>query len=113
MDSRVITIIEKENGRVLATAVENAGTQLFEGAWYFDPDKVDMSQFVVTDRTYVCPYKGTCYWLDLKSESGLVTDVGFTYFTVNPGYEFVKDKIGLYAGEREATKQVNQDHVAT
>ena len=27
----------------------------------------------------------------------------FVYFSVNPGYEFIKDQIGFYAGTKEAT----------
>lgn len=103
MSQEVITIKEKQGGRVLATAPEGAGVRLFEGAWYFDPEAVDMTHLVVTDRTYVCPYKGTCYWIDLDMPDHKAENVGFVYFEVNSGYEFVKDQIAFYTGRREAT----------
>ncbi len=105
MDNRVITIKDNESGTTLASAAENAGVKLFEGAWYFDREMVDMTYLVVTDRTYICPYKGVCYWIDLAAPGQQAKDVAFTYFDVNPDYEFIRDKVGFYAGKREATEQ--------
>ncbi|MCA9978977.1 MAG: DUF427 domain-containing protein [Anaerolineales bacterium] len=103
MSREIITIKERHHDQVLASAVESEHVQLFEGAWYFDADHVDMSHLVITERTYVCPYKGTCYWIDLKLPGYEAQDVAFTYFKVHPGYEFVHNKFGFYAGAREAT----------
>jgi uncharacterized protein (DUF427 family) len=100
-----VTIKAKQSGATLATAVKGAGVHLFEGAWYFDKDKVDMTDLVVTDRIYTCPYKGRCYWIDLQTSDGRLQDVAWIYFELKPGYEFVEDQIGFYAGSRAATEQ--------
>ena len=101
---RTITIRDAHNGALLASAPVEAGVQLFEGAWYFDQEQVQMHRLIITDRTYTCPYKGVCYWIDMESEDGhTCSNIGFTYFKVNPGYESFKDQIGFYAGKREAT----------
>lgn len=103
MSQEVITIKETQAQKILAVGMESVQVQLFEGAWYFDQDCVDMTHLVVTDRTYVCPYKGTCYWIDLDMPHHQAKDVAFTYFDVNPGYEFIQNKIGFYAGPRADT----------
>jgi uncharacterized protein (DUF427 family) len=105
MINNSVTIKAKQSGATLATAVKGAGVHLFEGAWYFDQDKVDMTHLTVTDRIYTCPYKGRCYWLDLETDDGRVQDVAWTYFDLKPGYEFIQDQIAFYAGSRAATEQ--------
>ncbi len=106
MDNRFIYIEDKQSGKQLAAAVAGEGAQLFEGAWYFDRTAVDFSNLVITEKTYICPYKGTCYWIDLETPDYRAENIAFTYFEVNPGYEFIQDKIAFYAGTREATRQV-------
>lgn len=108
MDKRQIIIEDNFSGNRIATAVAGEAVQLFEGAWYFDKTAVDFTNLIITERTYICPYKGTCYWIDLQTENGRFADIGFTYFEVNPGYEFIQDKFGFYAGKREATKQYDK-----
>jgi uncharacterized protein (DUF427 family) len=103
MSSDCITIRDRQTEIVLASAKINQGTQLFEGAWYFDRDTVDMTHLVVTNRTYICPYKGVCYWIDLDAPDHKGQNVAFTYFDVKPGYEFIQDKIAFFAGSREHT----------
>ena len=103
MSGNSVTIKSKFTGETLASAEKRDGVRLFEGAWYFQPDKVDMSNLVVTERTYTCPYKGICYWIDFQTAEHQAEDVAFVYFRVNPGYEFVKDQIGFYAGIHDAT----------
>lgn len=105
MKERTIIIKERDTETVLASGQVNDDVCLFEGAWYFSPEVVDMEHLTVTDRTYICPYKGTCYWIDLNGPVHQARNVAFTYFEVNPGYEFVKNRIGFYAGSREATTQ--------
>lgn len=108
MTERTITIKENKMGSTLASGKVGEAVRLFEGAWYFVPEAVDATHLVVTDRTYICPYKGTCYWIDLITPDYQAQNVAFTYFKVNSGYEFVKDQIGFYAGRREATTQVDE-----
>lgn len=103
MNQEIITIKASHYEQGLASGVAGEHVQLFEGAWYFARDRVDMTHLIVTDRTYICPYKGVCYWIDLDMGDRQAQNVAFTYFDVNPGYEFIQDKIAFYAGRREAT----------
>ena len=103
MSGDIVTIKNRLTGEMLASAKKAEGVRMFEGAWYFDPETVDMTHLVVSERTYTCPYKGICYWIDLETPEHKAADVAFVYFKVSPGYEFVKDQIGFYAGIREAT----------
>ena len=110
--NEVITIKDAKTGVILASAEEAKGVLLFEGAWYFDQDKVDMTDLVITEDIYICPYKGTCYWIDLNSPGHSGKHIAFTYFEVEPGYEFVQDKIGFYAGIREHTVEESAVYAA-
>lgn len=101
--NEIITIKDAKTGAVLASAAEMAGVLLFEGAWYFDRSQVDMTQLVVTEDIYVCPYKGSCYWINLEAPGHFAEHIGFTYFVTKPDYEFVRNKIAFYAGVREHT----------
>ena len=103
MNQERITIKDSVTGDVLAAAVYPDSVMLFEGTWYFDRKDVDMTHLVVSERTYICPYKGVCYWIDLEAPHQQVSEVAFTYFEIKPGYEFIQDKIGFYAGRRQAT----------
>ena len=108
MDERTITIKVIKTNDVLASGKVGKAVRLFEGAWYFVSEAVDKTHLVITGRTYICPYKGTCYWIDLKTPVYQAQNVAFTYFKVNPGYEFIKDQIGFYAGRRESTVQEDE-----
>lgn len=104
-EKRIISIRETHYKACLASGIEDEQVQLFEGTWYFNADLVDMTNLVITERTYICPYKGVCYWIDLNAPEHQAENVAFTYFDVNPGYEFIKDKIGFYAGRQKNTYQ--------
>lgn len=62
-----IAIRERESGAVLAEAEPGAGVIEYEGNLYFDPAAVDAKALRVTGRTYTCPYKGTCNWVDFSA----------------------------------------------
>jgi uncharacterized protein (DUF427 family) len=107
INNHTITIKETQNETVLASAAKVAA-RFFEGSWYFDWEAVDMNHLLVTDRIYICPYKGRCYWIDLQTAELKAQNVAWTYFEVKPGYEFIKDKIGFYSGRRAATFEEQQ-----
>jgi uncharacterized protein (DUF427 family) len=72
-----ITIREKDSGTALAEADEGPSLAKYEGNWYFDPAAVRSDVLRVTERTYTCPYKGTCNWVDFVGSDGrTVKDVG-------------------------------------
>lgn len=88
---------------IIAQADQNQGVIELEGNWYFDRDRVNMSNLVITDRTYVCPYKGTCYWLDFVSDEVNAKNIGWVYEEPMTGYESIKGRIAFYARETSAT----------
>ncbi len=101
-----ITIKEKSTGTPLASSEPGADVAAFEGNWYFNPSAVRQESLRVTDRTYTCPYKGTCNWVDFVTADGLtVKDVAWVYPSPKPGHDLIRGRYGFYAGNRGATKQ--------
>jgi uncharacterized protein (DUF427 family) len=98
--------IESNSGLRLAQGAEPTGVFRFEGNWYFAPDGVAMQHLQETTRTYTCPYKGLCYWIDLVENGQTSQNVAWVYRQPKPGYEQIKDHIAFYAGKRPATREV-------
>jgi uncharacterized protein (DUF427 family) len=100
------TIREKGTGAVLAQAEGEPGVVRYEGNWYFDPSSVSRDALRTTERTYTCPVKGVCNWVDYVAPDGTtVRDVAWVYPSPKPGHEVIKDRYGFYAGARGATRQ--------
>jgi uncharacterized protein (DUF427 family) len=97
------TVKDKHDGTLLAQAEMPQGVFELEGNLYFAPEHVKMERLVVTERTYTCPYKGICYWLDLESPSGKVTNVAWVYRDPKKGYERIQNRIAFYQGNRQGT----------
>ncbi len=92
---------------IIAQGVLNGAVQIVEGQWYFRPEAVDMTNLIVTSRTYTCPYKGTCYWIDLNAADGsVIRNIGWVYFDVKLGYEYLKDWIAFYARDTTGTRAI-------
>jgi uncharacterized protein (DUF427 family) len=101
-----VTIREKDSGTLLAEAPMGQGVISYEGNLYFDPAAVRGDVLRVTERTYTCPYKGTCHWVDFQAPDGrTVRDVAWVYEEPRPGHEVIKGRYGFYAGSRGATRQ--------
>jgi uncharacterized protein (DUF427 family) len=101
-----VTIREASTGATLATGEPGTDVVTYEGNLYFRPEAVETGSLVVTDRTYTCPYKGTCHWVDFQGPDGAkARDVAWVYAEPKPGYEVIKGRYGFYAGSRGATKQ--------
>ncbi len=103
-----ITIREARSGALLASAPE--GSELvvpYEGNLYFDTSAVVEGSLRVSDRTYTCPQKGICNWIDFVDKMGsrTVRDVGWVYNKTNAGHEAIQGKYGFYAGNRGGTRQ--------
>jgi uncharacterized protein (DUF427 family) len=107
VDTLSVAILEKDSGAVLAEAGESAGVLVrYEGNLYFAPDAVTPEVLKVTDRTYTCPYKGLCHWVDYVGPDGrTVKDVAWVYDNPNPGHEVIRGRYGFYAGNRGPTRQ--------
>jgi uncharacterized protein (DUF427 family) len=101
-----ITIREKGSGSPLAEGEIGTAVVSYEGNWYFDPSAVAQGVLEVTPRTYTCPYKGTCNWVDYVGPDGRTTpDVAWVYPSPKPGHEVIRGRYGFYAGARGATRQ--------
>jgi len=102
---REITIKASQADVSLASGLEGRSVVRLEGNWYFDPEAVDMRYLKVTERTYVCPHKGVCFWIDLDAPGQQARDVAWVYTIIKPNYEYIKDRIGFYGGTRAATRE--------
>lgn len=101
-----IVICEKQSGTRLAEGEAGKDVVGYEGNLYFDPSVVNQSALRLTERTYTCPYKGTCHWVDYAGDDGRVArDVAWVYADPKPGHEVIKGRYGFYAGTRGATRQ--------
>lgn len=96
-------VLAKDTHRSLIAEGSEPAVLEFEGNWYFDPSNVRMDGLVVTDRTYVCPYKGVCYWVDLQRDEVQARNIGWVYRDPKPGYENIRDRFGFYARETSGT----------
>ncbi len=97
-----ITLKARETGAVLAVSADAAAVRSFEGNLYFAPEAVNMAYLKVTERTYTCPYKGVCYWIDLEAPGTQARNVAWVYRAPKPGYEFIQDQIGFYGRSTSA-----------
>lgn len=101
-----ITIKERVSGTVLAEGEPGSGAINYEGNLYFDPAAVDLKALRVTSRTYTCPMKGTCHWVDFVAPDGrTVPDVAWVYAETRPGHEAIRGRYGFYSGTRKSTSQ--------
>jgi uncharacterized protein (DUF427 family) len=93
-------IQRKSDNAVLATTTNPEQVLFLEDNWYFHPDTIDTSRFEISNREYICSYKGTCYWVDLKTEDGHINDVAWMYPDPKPGFRKIKGWFGFYADHR-------------
>ena len=98
----------RSNGEIIAAAQDHQSMRVFEGNWYFKPEAVNMQNLKITDRTYTCPYKGVCYWIDLEMPDGTKTEnIAWIAPDPKPTYSFVKDQIAFYGRPTSATISEN------
>ncbi|MBA2564716.1 MAG: DUF427 domain-containing protein [Gemmatimonadetes bacterium] len=95
--------ITSSSGQQLASGSEPEAVLNLEGNWYFQPSRVDTSVLEVTERTYTCPYKGTCRWVDYVGEEGRIPEVAWIYDSPKPGYEPIGGRYGFYGSPRSGT----------
>lgn len=101
-----VTVREKDSSTVLAQGEPGSDALSYEGNWYFAPESVAKDRLTVTERTYTCPYKGTCNWVDFVADDGrVVRDVAWVYPSPKPGHESIGGRYGFYAGRRGGTVQ--------
>jgi uncharacterized protein (DUF427 family) len=99
---RHVTITTR-SGEKLAEGSEPDEVFELEGNWYFDPGRVAHEPLHVTQRTYTCPYKGTCNWVDYEGFEGHIRDVAWVYPEAMEGYERIAGRYGFYPDGRAGT----------
>ena len=95
-----ITVRDVTRGEIVAQGEQDQDVILLEGCFYFDPDQVKQDHLIVTARTYTCPYKGICQWIDLECSDGVIPNVGWVYTLPSPKYDYIRDKIAFAFGMR-------------
>ena len=100
-----VIIREARSGTILAQGEMGNQVVPYEGNLYFQPETVNQEVLRITERTYTCPYKGTCNWVDCQVADGtVVRDVAWVYPRVKPGHEIIQGRFGFYAASRGATR---------
>jgi uncharacterized protein (DUF427 family) len=85
---------------IVAQGEQGQDVLQLEGSYYFDPADVNQDHLIITERTYICSYKGLCLWIDLDTPDGVIQDVGWVYTAPLPKYEYIRDKIAFAHGIR-------------
>ncbi|MCK6577347.1 MAG: DUF427 domain-containing protein [Anaerolineae bacterium] len=88
-------ITNRFDGNIIAQGIQGQDVHEIESGWYFPPEAVDTTHLIVTGRTYTCPYKGVCYWVDMETPDMHVQNVAWVYNQPKRGYEKIKDYIGF------------------
>lgn len=104
MDIRIIS--QMNPAQTIAQADRSDDVVIIENNYYFSPDRVNMTNLKLTDRTYNCPYKGRCYWLDYVDGDVTVPNIAWVYDDPMNGYEIIKGRIAFYSRETTATRAV-------
>ena len=97
-------IVRSADGTVLAHANRSEQVIQLEGNWYFHPDCVNHAALEISKRTYLCPYKGTCLWIDMRVGDDYVNDVAWVYPATLPGYRRIAGWYGFYPHAKGYTK---------
>lgn len=100
----VVTIKDAIRSEILAQGVLDEEVIMLEGYYYFAPEKVNMQHLLVSDRVYVCPYKGNAYWIDLQGINANVRNVAWVYPEPKTGYERIAGRIGFYTTRTRAVE---------
>jgi len=94
--SEGIRVVRRRDGHVLARARGPRDVIELEGNYYFHPDGVDRQALRVSDRTYTCPAKGTCLWVDLEGDPVSIPDCAWVYPRPKPPYRRIAGWYGFY-----------------
>lgn len=100
---RILTVRDRHNGAVLASGIEGESVIELEGNWYFHPDNVNSDIIDISERTYNCPYKGVCHWIDLNAPESRVQNIGWVYQDTLPDYKHIDGWIAFYSRNTAGT----------
>ncbi len=100
VDSLAICVTRRIDGRILVRADNPDQVTVLDNTYYFHPDTVDLDGLEKTGRVYQCPHKGTCCWVDLVTEKGVIIDASWIYPEPKEGYRHIAGWYGFYASHR-------------
>ena len=85
------------NGTVLA---ESDDTVVVEGNHYFPPEALnrDAAEFVPSDHTSWCPWKGTASYYDVHVGDGVNREAAWYYPTTKPRADEIRGRIAFWRG---------------
>lgn len=80
------------------TVAESARTVMVEGTHYFPSDSVDRSLLRPSDRTSVCPWKGTASYFDVVVDGKVNSAAAWTYPDPKPKATQIQGHIAFWGG---------------
>lgn len=81
------------NGTVVA---ESDDTVMVEGNHYFPKDSVKLEYFTDTDRTSMCPWKGTANYYSINVDGEQADNVAWYYADPRDKAENIRDHVAFY-----------------
>ena len=83
------------NDTVLA---ESSDTEVVEGNHYFPPESIDKDFFEASDRTSVCPWKGTASYFSIVVDGDRNENAAWTYPNPKDAASEIKDHVAFWNG---------------
>lgn len=83
------------NGEVIA---ESDDTVVIEGNHYFPPDAVDRDRLAPSDRSTVCPWKGTASYYDVVVDGEVNEAAAWYYPDPADAAAEIKDHVAFWGG---------------
>jgi uncharacterized protein (DUF427 family) len=80
------------------TVAESDATVMVEGNHYFPPDSVDEALLRPSQKTTVCPWKGTATYFDVVVDGKVNSAAGWTYRDPKPKAAHIRDHIAFWGG---------------
>ena len=68
--------------------------------YYFHPEIVGLDGLEASGRIYKCPHKGTCNWIDLVTDKGVIIDASWMYPDPKENFHHIAGWYGFYANHR-------------
>ncbi|MCT8161020.1 DUF427 domain-containing protein [Pseudoruegeria sp. SHC-113] len=92
------TWVVRAGGAVLAETI--GALELKEGDYppviYFPRDDIAMAFLEKTDKTTVCPHKGTASYYAIHAKSGIIEEAGWSYEDPKPEVEAIREYLAFY-----------------
>lgn len=90
-----MTVVARWNGEEIARSDD---TVVVEGNHYFPPSDVARSSLVPSERTSVCPWKGTAEYHSVNAGGAINADAAWYYPDPKPDAAHIKDRIAFWNG---------------